>query len=332
MKLNTTYLGFRLPHPLVVGAGPLGDDLNVVKELEDAGAAAIVLRSLYEEEIKGEQIDAFLQSESHGDSSPEAGSYFPDPELPLGPEEYLEHLRRVKDVVDIPVFASLNGTTPGGWLSYARLLEQAGADALELHIYHAASDTTTSAAEVERQAVDIVGEVKRGLRIPVAVKLSPLLTAFAHFARQLDAAGADGLVLFTRFHTVDIDVYELDVVRTMKLSDSSDLQLRLRGTAALAGRVKASLAITGGVHTAIDVVKATMVGAHVTQMVSALLRNGPGHLRAVRADLESWLEENEWNSLDEMRGNMSFERVPDPAAYERETFRRMLRSIVVSKS
>ena len=326
MELSTTYLGIRLPHPLMVGAGPLGDDVDVVKELEDAGAAAIVLRSLYEEEIKGEQIAAFLHSESHGDSSAEAGTYFPDPESPLGPEEYLEHLRRVKDAVDIPVVASLNGITPGGWLSYAHLLEQAGADALELNIYHAASDPTTSAADVERQAVDIVREVKRGLHIPVAVKLSPLLTAFAHFAKQLDAAGADGLVLFTRFHNVDIDVYELEVVRTMKLSDSSDLQLRLRGTAALAGRVKASLAITGGVHTALDVVKATMVGAHVTQMVSALLRNGPGHLRTVRADLETWLEKNEWSSLGEMRGNMSLERVPDPAAYERENFRMMLRS------
>jgi dihydroorotate dehydrogenase (fumarate) len=326
MELNTTYLGIRLPHPLMVGSGPLGDDIDVVKELEDAGAAAIVLRSLYEEEIKGEQIAAFLHSEGHGDSSAEAGSYFPDPESALGPEEYLEHLQRVKDAVDIPILASLNGSTPGGWLSYAQLLEQAGADALELNIYHAASDPTTSAAEVERQAIDIVREVKRELRIPVAVKLSPLQTAFAHFAGQIDAAGADGLVLFTRFHKVDIDVVELEVVRSVELSDSSELQLRLRGTAALSGRVKASLAITGGVHTALDVVKGTMVGAHVTQMVSAILRNGPGHLRKVRADLEAWLEENEWNSLAEMRGNMSLARVPDPAAYERDNFRMMFRS------
>ena len=238
-------------------------------------------------------------------------------------------MQRVKAAVDIPVLGSLNGSTPGGWLSYARLLEQAGADALELNIYHAASDPTMSAAEVERHAVDIVREVKRELRIPVAVKLSPLLTAFAHFAGQLDAAGADGLVLFTRFHNVDIDVYELEVVRTMQLSHSSDLQLRLRGTAALAGRVKASLAITGGVHSALDVVKATMVGANVTQMVSALLRNGPGHLRTVRDELKAWLNENEWNSLGEMRGNMSLARVPDPAAYERENFRMMLRSHAV---
>jgi dihydroorotate dehydrogenase (fumarate) len=327
MNLATTYLGMRLPHPLMVGAGPLTDDVDKVKELEDQGAAALVLRSLYEEEITGEQMAAFFQSESYGESFAEATSYAPDPEVPLGPDEYLEHLRRVKEAVGIPVIASLNGTTPGGWTSHARLMEQAGADALELHIFHAASDPRTSAADVERQMIEIVRAVKEGLHIPVAVKLSPLFTAFAHFARQIDQAGADGLVLFTRFHNVDIDVLELEVLRTLPLSDSSDLQLRLRGTAALAGRVKASLAITGGVHTALDVIKATMAGAHVTQMVSALLRNGPRYLRVVRSDLEAWMKENEWGSLEEMRGNMGFERIPDPASYEREQFRMMLRSV-----
>lgn len=326
MNLTTTYLGIRLPHPLIVGSGPLTDDLDIVKKLEEQGAAALVLRSLFEEEITGEQMAAFFHSESHGESFAEATSYSPDPESALGPDEYLEHLRRVKDAVGIPVMASLNGATPGGWTSYARLVEQAGADALELHVYHAASDPATSAAEVERQMIEIVREVKRGLRIPVAVKLAPLFTAFAHFARQLDAAGVDGLVLFTRFHKVDIDVVEFEVVRTFPLSDSSDLPLRLRGIAALAGRLKASLAITGGVHTALDVIKATMAGAHATQMVSALLQNGPRHLRILRAEVEAWMEENEWSSLDEMRGNMSFERVADPAAYERENFRMMLSS------
>jgi dihydroorotate dehydrogenase (fumarate) len=284
-----------------------------------------VLRSLFEEEITGEQMAAFFSSESHGDSFAEAQSYAPDPELALGPEEYLEHLRRVKEAVSIPVIGSLNGSTSGGWTSYAQLLEQAGADALELHAYHAASDPSTSSADVEREMIQIVRNVKQILRIPVAVKLSPLLTAFAHFAGQLDAAGADGLVLFTRFHKVDIDVLALEVVRMMELSNSSELPLRLRGIAVLSGHVKASLAVTGGVHTALDVVKSTMAGAHVTQMVSALLRNGPGHLRTVRADLEAWMEENEWESLEEMRGNMSFQRIPDPAAYERVTFMRMLR-------
>jgi dihydroorotate dehydrogenase (fumarate) len=325
MDLSTTYLGMRLPHPLIVGAGPLGDDLDTVRALEDAGAALLVLRSLYEEEITGEQMDGFLNAESHSDSFAEAATYAPDPIVPLGPDEYLEHLRLIKSAVGIPVMASLNGVTPGGWMSYAKQLEAAGADGLELHLYHAASDMTSSAAEVERQAIEIVREVTRSLHIPVAVKLAPLLTAFAHFVRQLDAAGADGLVFFTRFHRVDIDIDELEVIRTLPLSDSSELPLRLRGIAAVAGRVKASLAITGGVHTGIDVIKATMAGAHATQMVSALLRHGPIHLRTVREDIESWMQEHEWSSLSEMRGNMSFERIPDPAAYERANFRMALR-------
>jgi dihydroorotate dehydrogenase (fumarate) len=325
MDLSTTYLGIRLAHPLIVGAGPLGDDLDMVKALEDAGAALLVLRSLYEEEITGEQMDAFFNAESHSESFAEAETFAPDPALALGPEEYLEHLRMIKSAVRIPVMASLNGVTPGGWISYARLLEQAGADGLELHIYHAASDMTSSAADVERQAIEIVREVKRSIRIPVAVKLAPLLTAFAHFAKQLDAAGADALVLFTRFHRIDIDVNELEVIRTLPLSDSSELPLRLRGAAALAGRIKASIAITGGIHTGLDVIKATMAGAHATQMVSALLRNGPGRLHTVRREIESWMQEHEWSSLGEMRGNMSLERIPDPAAYERANFRMALR-------
>jgi dihydroorotate dehydrogenase (fumarate) len=309
----------------MVGSGPLTDDLAMVRRLEDAGAAAFVLRPLYEEQIVGEQLDAFLHSESHGDSFAEATSYAPDPEAALGPDEYLEHLRRVKEAVDVPVLAALDGQTPGGWTSYARLLEQAGAEALELDLYHAASDPSSSGAEVERRMVEIVREVKRGLRIPVAVKLSPLFTAFAHFAGQLDAAGADGITLFTRFHRADIDVVELEVVRRFAPSDASELSLRLRGVAALAGRVKASLAVTGGVHTALDVVKATMAGAHATQMVSAIQQNGPGHLRTVRRDLEAWMRESEWRSLDAMRGNMGLGRVPDPAAYERAHFRAALR-------
>jgi dihydroorotate dehydrogenase (fumarate) len=312
-----------LPNPLIVGAGPLGDQVDTARALEDAGASMLVLRSLYEEEITGEQMDALLHIESFTESFSEAGSFAPDSETPLGPDEYLEHLRLIKSAVGIPVVASLNGVTDGGWTSYATLLQEAGADALELQIYHAASDMTTSAADVERQAIDVVRDTKSRLTIPVAVKIAPLLTAFGHFAKQLDTAGADGLVLFTRFHRVDIDVEELEVIRTLPLSDSSDLQLRLRGAAALSGRVKASIALTGGVHTALDVVKATMAGAHATQMVSALLRHGPRHLSTVRADLEAWMREHEWSSLQEMRGNMGHDRIPDPAAYERENFRMM---------
>ncbi len=325
MDLSTTYLGKRLPHPLVVGAGPLGDDLDTVKALEDAGAAMLVLRSLYEEEIVAEQMNAFFNLDTHDDSFSEAGSFEAEPEMSLGPDEYLEHLRLVKNTVGIPVIASLNGVTSGGWTSYAKLLEDAGADGLELHLYHAASDMTMSAADVERQAIETLHAVKHTVKMPIAVKVAPLLTAFANFAHQLDIAGADGLVLFTRFHRADIDIEELEIVRSLPLSDSSDLSLRLRGTAALAGRVKASLAITGGIHTGIDVIKATMAGAHVTQMVSALLRHGPDHLRTVRGEIEAWMKEHEWTSLNEMRGNMSLQRIPDPASYERANFRLALR-------
>ena len=321
MSLETKYLGITLRNPLIVGSSSLTNDLATVRELEDEGAAALVLRSLYEEEINGEQMDAFFQSDSYDDSSPEAGSYLPDPELALGPDEYLEHLHRVKKAVAIPVIASLCGTSTGSWVSYALLLEQAGADAVELDLYHSASDTLTSAAEVEARMIEVVREVKRAVKIPVAAKLTPLYTAFANFAGRLDAEGVDGLVVFTRFHKVDIDVVELELLRALQLSDSSELQLRLRAAAVLAGRVKACIAISGGVHTALDVVKATMAGANVTQLVSAILKNGPRYVRTLRAELRAWMATYEWGSLDEMRGNMSFQRVPNPAAYERATYR-----------
>jgi dihydroorotate dehydrogenase (fumarate) len=321
MNLTTSYLGLNLPHPLIIGSGPLTKDLDTVKQLEDAGAAALVMHSLYEEDINGEQMSAFFHSESHEDSSPEAVSYFPEPEMALGPDEYLEHLHRIKAAVRIPVIASLNGNSAGGWISFARLLEQAGADAVELDLSHSASDATTSAAEVENQLVQIVCGVKQGISIPVAAKLSPLFTAFANFATRLDAAGVDALVLFQRFHKVDIDVVDLEVRRSFELSTSSELQLRLRATAVLAGRVSAALAIAGGVHTALDVIKANMAGARVMQIVSAILRHGPGYLKTLRADLEAWMTENEWESLEEMRGNLSFQRIPNPAAYERATYR-----------
>jgi len=323
MNLATTYMGLSLKNPLIVGSSPLTQDLDTVKSLEEAGAAALILPSLYEEQITGEQMADFFSSETYEDSFPEASSYAPDPESAPGPDEYLEHLRRVKQAVGIPVMASLNGSTPGGWMNYARLMEQAGADAIELHLYHAASDPDISAAEVESQLLQTVWEVKGELRVPVAVKISPLFTAFANFALQIDKAGADAIVLFTRFHKVDFDVLELEVLRRVELSTSADLDLRLRGTAVLSGRVKASLGITGGVHTALDVIKGTMAGAHGLQMVSALMRHGPQYLQSLRAEVEAWMVTNEWSSLDEMRGNMSFARIPNPAVYERESFRRM---------
>jgi len=314
-----------LPHPLVVGASPLSDDLDGVRRLEDAGAAAIVLRSLFEEQITREQLAEYMNLDFPGESFAEAISYFPSPNaFALGPVQYLDHLRRVKEAVRIPVIASLNGATPGGWLEYARLMAHACADALELNLYRIATDPDTTSADIERQAIETVRAVKQSVTIPVAVKLSPFYAAFANLARELDRAGADGLVLFNRFYQPDIDPVELAATRALHLSDSSELRLRLHWMAILSGRVRASLAVTGGVHTALDVVKATMTGAHVTQMVSALLRHGAGYLRTVLDDLAVWMEKYEWDSLATMRGNMSLLKVPDPDAYERANYMLML--------
>jgi dihydroorotate dehydrogenase (fumarate) len=327
MDLSTKYLGMTLPHPLVAGASPLSDDIDGVKRLEDAGAAAIVLRSLFEEQITAEQMTEYFILERNGESFAEAPSFFPSPHaFALGPHQYLEHLRRAKEAVRIPVIASLNGATPGGWIDYARRMEQAGADALELNLYRIATDAETTSAEIEREAIETVQEVKRAVSIPVAVKLSPFYAALANLAREFDRAGADGLVLFNRFYQPDIDPEALAATRTLHLSDSSELRLRLHWMAILSGRIRASLAVTGGVHTALDVVKATMAGAHVTQMVSALLMHGPAHLPTVLNGLAAWMQEQEWHSLAEMRGNMSLSKVPDPDAYERANYMLMLQS------
>jgi dihydroorotate dehydrogenase (fumarate) len=327
MDLTTTYLGMKLPHPMMAGASPLSDEMDAVRQLEDAGSAAIVLRSLFEEQIVREQVEEMRYQDANDDSSAEAASYFPSANgFVFGPDEYLNHLRRVKEAVHIPVIASLNGSTPGGWLSYGRLIEQGGADALELNVFYTPLDPRKSSADVECEMVALVREIKRSVRIPVAVKLSPFLTSFAHVALELDREGADGLILFNRFYDVDIDVQELELTRALHLSTSSELSLRLRGIGAVAPFVKASLAVTGGVHTAIDVVKSTMAGADVTQMVSALLKNGPAYLLKVRLDLEAWMEENEWSSLTEMRGNMSVDKIPNPEAYARANYMKMLQS------
>jgi len=327
MDLSTTYLGLRLPHPLMPGSCPMGADLDDVRRLEDAGAAAIVLHSLFEEQITGTQLGAVRHMEAHANAFPEALSYFPKrEEFLLGPQEYLEHIRKVKAAVKVPVIASLNGVTRGGWLDYGKRMQDAGADALELNLYYLATDPEESAAAVELGILDLVREIKKSIRIPVALKLSPFFTALPHFARQMDAAGVDGFVLFNRFYQPDIDVEELEVRRDLKLSDSSELLLRLRWLAILHGKVKASLAVTGGVHTALDALKAVMTGAHAVQVVSALYLRGPKHLRTMRDELSEWLEKHEYESLRQAQGSMSLERSPDPSMFERANYVHVLRS------
>jgi dihydroorotate dehydrogenase (fumarate) len=327
MDLSTTYLGLRLPHPLMPGASPMADNLDIVRRLEDAGAAAIVMRSLFEEQIVAEQMAAFRHMEQQAGAHAEALSYFPDTDVfSLGPDEYLEQLRRLKQTVAVPVIASLNGTTLGGWLDFAMRMQEAGADALELNVYYLATDPDETSAEVEGRLLDMLRAVKRAIRIPVAVKLSPFYSALGHLARELDRAGADGLVLFNRFYQPDIDVEELEVQHRLHLSDSIEVLLRLRWLAILSGRIGASLAVTGGVHTALDAVKAVMCGAHGVQMVSALLERGPEHLGAVRAKMAEWLEEHEYESLAQMQGSMGLLRCPEPRAYERTNYMELLQS------
>ncbi len=324
MRLATTYCGLRLAHPLMPGASPLADDLDTVRRLEDAGAAAIVMRSLFEEQIEAEE-HAAAALDAHADTHAEALTWLPRGDgFALGPDRYLEQLRRIKDAVRVPVIASLNGISAGGWLHHARLMEQACADALELNVYYVATDPTETSAEVERRTLDVVRTVKGAVGIPVAVKLSPFFSALAHLAAELDAAGADAVVLFNRFYQPDIDPEGLDVVPTLHLSESFETLPRLRWLAILSGRIRASLAMTGGVHTGIDAVKAIMAGADAVQMVSALLRHGPEHLARVRDDLVRWMEQHEYGSVAEMRGSMSLARCPDPAAFERANYARVL--------
>ncbi len=326
MNLETTYLGFTLPHPIMPGASPLVDDLDTVRRLEDAGAAAIVMHSLFEEQIEREMVVAHHLA-SLGHSHPEALRYFPDPDqYPLGPDRYLEQIQAIKRAVRIPVIASLNGTTASGWLRYARLLEEAGADALELNVYHVATDPYETGIQVETRVIDILLSVKPAVRIPVCVKLSPFYSSLAHLAGQLDELGVDGLVLFNRFYQPDLDVEALEVVPHLQLSDSQELLLRLRWLAILSGHVRASLAASGGVHDWLDALKAVMAGAHAVQMVSALLRHGPERLRDVREGLARWLEEHEYESLAQAQGSLSLQRCPDPQAFERANYLRVLQS------
>ncbi len=327
MDLSTSYLGLQLPHPFMNGASPLADSVDGARRLEDAGTAAIVMRSLFEEQLAAEGMATSRSMDHHADSSAEALSYFPSPDdFVLGPDEYLEQIRKVKKAVKVPVIGSLNGMTLGGWLDYARQIQQAGADALELNVYYLATDPGETGETLEKRAVQMVEEVKKNVTIPVAVKMSPYYSSVANVAQRLDAAGADGLVLFNRFYQPDIDVEELQVKPDLNLSSSGALLLRLRWLAILSGRVQASLAVTGGVHTSMDAIKAVMCGAHAVQLVSAVLQRGAQHLQTIRRQVAEWLEEHEYESLKQMQGSMSLEKCPDPKAFERANYMHILQS------
>lgn len=326
MDLSTTYLGLKLSNPLIPGASPLTDDLDTAKRLEDAGAPALVLPSLFEEQIENEQFREVQDVEAAEDSFAEALTYFPrrDEYRVIGPDRYLENVRKVKEAAGIPVIASLNGVSSGGWIDYARLCQEAGVAALELNVYFVATDPDVSGSTVEDRILRAAKAVKAAVRIPVAVKLSPFFSSLPHLARKLEAAGVDGLVLFNRFYQPDIDPETLEVVPKLRLSDSSELLPRLRWLAILSGRVKLSLGATGGIHTAADAVKAIMAGADGVQMVSALLKNGPGHLKKVRDELSSWMEAHGYATAAQMRGCMNLSRSPNPAAFERANYLRIL--------
>ncbi|MBI1319701.1 MAG: dihydroorotate dehydrogenase-like protein [Candidatus Hydrogenedens sp.] len=327
LDLTTRYLGLTLSSPLVASPSPLSARIDTVRQLEDAGAAAIVLHSLFEEQItlESRDLDRHL---SHGEESyGEALSYFPElDDYKLGPDSYLEHIRACKEAVSVPVIASLNGVSAGGWTRYAKLMQEAGADALELNEYYIPTDPDESGADVEAMYEELVREVCAAVTIPVAVKLAPFFSSTANMCKRLAAAGAKGLVLFNRFYQPDFDLEQLAVLPNLVLSDSNELRLRLRWAAILHGRVDADLAITGGVHSGQDAVKCLMAGANVAMMTSALLRNGISHLATVRGELIEWMEEHDYTSVEMMQGAMSQRSCAEPAAYERANYIHVLGS------
>ncbi|MBK8598015.1 MAG: dihydroorotate dehydrogenase-like protein [Holophagales bacterium] len=330
MDLSTTYLGLKLPHPIMPGASPMVDKIDLVKRMEDAGAAAIVMHSLFEEQLMREELATYHHIDVHADSFAEAMTYLPRPdEFNLGPDQYLEQLVRIKQSVELPVIASLNGFTSGGWIRYAKLMQDAGANAIELNVYYLATKADETGDEVEQRTIDILKAVKQAVSIPVAIKLSPFFSSMANMAKRLDDAGADGLVLFNRFYQPDIDVESLEVEPTLRLSDSSELNLRLRWLAVVSGHVRASLAVSGGVHTHLDAVKAVMTGAHAVQVVSGILQQGPDVIRRIREGMTQWLEEHEYDSLEQMRGSMNLLRCPDASMFERANYIRILQGYKV---
>ena len=327
MDLSTRYCGLRLKNPLVASASPLSHTVDSMKRLEEAGASAIVMYSLFEEQIAHEQAELNHYLSYGTEAFAEALTYFPEPQAyNMGPEEYVELIHKAKSALGIPVIGSLNGISTGGWINYARKIEEAGADALELNVYYIPTDPRVSGTDVEDRYVEVLTAVKTTVKIPVAIKLSPFFSSMANMAQRLDNAGADGLVLFNRFYQPDFDLETLDVVPNLQLSSSQELRLPLRWIAILYGRLSASLAATSGVHTAQDVLKLLMAGADVTMMASALLQHGPGRLAEVLAGLHHWMLEHEYVSVAQMKGSMSQKSVADPSAFERANYMKVLQA------
>jgi len=327
MDITTTYLGLELKSPIVCSAGPLSEKISNIREMEDAGASAVVLYSIFEEQIEHEQEELDYQTTIHTESFAEATSYLPAPfEFKLGPEEYLNHIRKAKEAVDIPIIASLNGKSAGGWIEYAKKMEQAGADAIELNIYRLATDINISSVEIEKSYLDILLAVKMNTSIPIAVKMHPFFTSVGWMSGQLDKCGANGLVMFNRFYQPDIDLEKLEVVPNVILSTPMAMRLPLRWIAMMYGKINADLAATSGIYSAEDVIKMVMAGAKVTQMLSALLKFGIGHIADVTTNLKLWMEEKEYESIEQMRGSMSYMNVDDPAKFERANYMKVLQS------
>lgn len=325
--LSTKYLGMQLKNPLVVSPSPLCDDLDNIRRMEDAGAGAVVLHSLFEEQLTHESQALNENLMQGSESYAESVTYFPDlGDYKMGPDAYLEHLRKAKAAVSIPIIGSLNGVSTGGWIKYAKNIEDAGADALELNDYFIPTDPDMTGVHVREMGEQLVRDVKANVSIPVAVKIGPYFSALAYVAKRLVEEGADGLVLFNRFYQPDFDLENLEVVSNLELSDSGELRKRLRWVAILYGRIAADLAITGGVHTPEDVVKSMMAGAKVAMMTSALLKYGIGHMAKVLRGLEEWMERNEYDSIQMMQGSMSLKSVGNPAAFERASYMRILTS------
>lgn len=327
LDLTTTYMGLKLKNPLVASASPLSKKVESARQLEEAGVSAIVMYSLFEEQIIQESLKLHRDLTRGTESYAEAISYLPDyGTYSIGPESYLEHLNKLKSAVNIPVIGSLNGVSTGGWVEYARKIEQAGADALELNLYYLATDPELPSAELEASHVALVKDVRQQVSIPIAIKLSPFYSSLPHFARQLVNAGANGLVLFNRFYQPDFDLDELEVVPNLVLSNSNELRLPLRWIAILYGRVQADFALTSGVHTASDVIKAMMAGASAAMVASEFLQRGPARASEILADVQHWMEEHEYESIRQMQGSMSQQAVAEPAAFERANYMRALSS------